>query len=140
MKALIGKVLATLRGNQAGFTLVEMLVVVAIIVALAAVIVPSVAGLLSRGEQGARDAEAETFQTAIDIMMTDKVLLQVTPNETTSTRDFSSAGPNDFDPDAFNAVYLEIYLRETSTAYCYTWGSDGLITQDPNKGPEDPCP
>ena len=120
-----------------GFTLVEMLVVVAIIVALAAVIVPTVTIFLSRGEEAARQAEAESVQTAIDAMMADKGLLALTPNETTPTRDFSEAGGNDFDDP--NLVFLEVYLREASTAYCYTWDNFGIATQDETAGPEDPC-
>ena len=134
MKAFIGRLLGKFTGNRSGFTLVEMLVVVAIIVALAAVIVPTVTVLLGRGESAARDAEVVAVQTAIDTMMTDKLWTEVKPLAV-PTHDFSIAGGNDFSIDA-SEVYLETYLREVSTTYCYTWDADGLATQDPQPSPE----
>ena len=134
MKAFIGRLLGKLPGNRSGFTLVEMLVVVAIIVALAAVIVPTVTVLLGRGESAAREAETVAVQTAIDTMMTDKLWTEVKPSAG-PTRDFSATGGNDFSIDA-SGVYLETYIREPLTAFCYMWDADGLAAQDPQPSPE----
>ena len=56
--------------NQAGFTLVELLVTVGIVVALAAVIIPLVIQFANKGDEGSHAAEANTVQTAINTMMT----------------------------------------------------------------------
>ena len=54
-----------LPGSEAGFTLVELLVVVGVIVALAAVIVPSVVKFSGKGETGAKAAEGENVQAPL---------------------------------------------------------------------------
>ena len=70
MRSLTRRLAVNLRKRQAGFTLVELLVVVGIIVALGAVIVPNVLRFADSGDKGANTAEAASVQTAIDTMMT----------------------------------------------------------------------
>jgi prepilin-type N-terminal cleavage/methylation domain-containing protein len=60
MKKLIRKQATRFIKLQDGFTLVELLVVVSIIVALTAVMVPQVAKFAERGSNGAAAAELET--------------------------------------------------------------------------------
>ena len=64
--------------QQAGFTLVELLVTVGIIVALAAVIVPSVVIFSGKGDTGAKAAETDNVQVAMDTMMADTGIFSVT--------------------------------------------------------------
>ena len=71
MKAFFKKWLRRLPKAESGFTLVELLAVVAIIIALAAVIIPSVASFASKGDEGAKAAEMENVQTAMDTFMAD---------------------------------------------------------------------
>ncbi|MFB3091564.1 MAG: prepilin-type N-terminal cleavage/methylation domain-containing protein, partial [Dehalococcoidia bacterium] len=71
MKAFFNKWLRRLPKAESGFTLVELLVVVAIIIALAAVIIPSVASFADKGDEGAKAAEMENIQTAMDTYMAD---------------------------------------------------------------------
>ena len=59
------------RRKEEGFTRVELLVVVAIVVALATVSVVSVTQFAGKGEEGAQAAELENIQTAMDTMMAD---------------------------------------------------------------------
>ncbi len=53
-------------GNQKGFTLIEILIVIAIIGILAAVIVPRMGGFFSQGEEAAFTGEKNTLQSAVD--------------------------------------------------------------------------
>jgi len=107
---------------DSGFTLVELLVVVAIIIALAAVIIPSVAGFADKGDEGGIAAERSNVQTGLDLYMADNGLSTVTANilaTDNSTNDFSTAT---------GAVDLTPYLRMDSTIYFYCWDALGLIT------------
>ena len=63
--------------NQRGFTLVEMLVVIGIIVALAAVIVPLVIQFAGNGAEVADNAEWDAVQMSLDTMTADKELTAV---------------------------------------------------------------
>ena len=117
-KTMVGKV----GRNEKGFTLIEMLVVVGIIVALAAVIVPTVIKFSGSGEQGAKDAEYDNVQSAMDLMITDNNLTTVTANATaakiTSTTDFGGG------------QLIATYCRDPATTYCYTWSTSGeILTQ-----------
>ena len=69
MKRLVGGVARSLRASESGFTLIEMLIVVGIIVALAAAIVPQVVQFGGKGEEGTKATELQTVQTAIDNAM-----------------------------------------------------------------------
>ncbi len=123
MKAFFNKWLRRLPKAESGFTLVELLVVVAIIIALAAVIIPSVASFASKGDEGAKAAERDNVQTAIDTFMADTGASTVAPrdlNTLSSTDDFSTAGTNSLD--------LSTYLRGASTEYAYCWSDTGLVT------------
>jgi len=116
MKAFFNKWLRRSPKAESGFTLVELLVVVAIIIALAAVIIPSVASFASKGDEGAKAAEMENVQTAMDTYMADIGSATVTDNATTATNDMS--GPPD----------LTTYLRNATTTYFYCWDTAGLVT------------
>ena len=63
-----------IKSEQKGFTLVELLVVVAIIVALAAIVVPMTVRFASKGQEGASAGELDTVQTAMDAAMADELV------------------------------------------------------------------
>ena len=122
MRNILKKPLGRASEDQKGFTLIELLVVVGIIVALAAVIVPLVVQFADKGTEGAKAAELNTIQAAVDSMMADKELTTLTANSTsgkiTTSSTFTSGGQT-----------LSAYLRDASTVYCYTWVGSGKITQ-----------
>ncbi len=78
MRGFITKRLGSHVKDQQGFTLIEMLVVIGIIGALAAVIVPLVIQFSGDGAQASYDAEWDAVQTTIDIMMSDNEMLVTT--------------------------------------------------------------
>ena len=99
--------------REAGFTLVELLVVVGIIVALAAVIVPSVVLFSGKGSEGAKAAEVDSVQSAIDTMMADKAITGVTaltPADN-SVQLWTSL------PAGTGSAVLATYLRSDTTSF-----------------------
>ncbi len=127
MKAFFNKRISRLHKAESGFTLVELLVVVAIIIALAAVIIPSVAAFASKGDDGAKAAERDNVQTAMDTYMADIGSTTVAGNilsTQTSTNDFSSGG----------VVDLSTYLRKDTTEFFYCWDISGLVFEQNDTG------
>jgi prepilin-type N-terminal cleavage/methylation domain-containing protein len=56
----------SLRRDERGFTLVELLIVISILGVLVAIVVPNVGGLLGAGKEQSFNADRATIQTAVD--------------------------------------------------------------------------
>lgn len=126
MKSFLKGTIASLKTSKSGFTLVELLVVVGIIVALGAVIVPNVLKFANRGDEGAMSAESASVQAAMDAMMADHnplVVQVVTANDVGTTGD----GINDWTAVPAERSLAE-YLRKDTTEFFYCWDTTGLIT------------
>ena len=116
--------------SQTGFTLAELLVVVAIVVGLAAVILPNVGRFTGEGERGALATELASVQTALDAYAAD-------PNNSfNASSGWSSsllAGTG-----GANGVALAGYLRlpngATGTVDEYCWDADGTARQESTVG------
>jgi len=125
MPSSLKKLMARLRRAQEGFTLVELLVVVGIIVAVAAVTVPSVLQFTGKGDQGAKATEEETVQTAMDSMMADKSINAVTG--LTSAQNSNNVWTSL--PGGTGAAALTTYMRNNTTVYFYCYDATGKVTR-----------
>ena len=135
MRKWITKRLAEIQDSESGFTLVELLVVVAIVVALAAVSIVSVTQFAGKGEEGATAVESETVQAAIDTMMADQGISVVTANDLGTLGN----GLQDFAAQPVEGA-LVTYLRDNPTTYGYCWDSTGKVTQLTGASTTSPCP
>jgi type IV pilus assembly protein PilA len=109
------------QGGNRGFTLVELLIVVAILGVLAAVVLTNVTGLVGSGQTEAAKAELNQVQTAMDIMM-------VKNNKTSVTAVTQATNNMGAFPGAAPFLYPD-YLRTQYTKGTYTCSTTGLVTQ-----------
>jgi type IV pilus assembly protein PilA len=105
--------------NKLGFTLVELLIVVAILGILAAVVLPNLTGIASEGQTEAAKTELITIQTAVDTMMARLRLASVAATSVTANM---SSFPSD------HPLYPD-YLRTATTKGTYSCSTSGLVTQ-----------
>jgi len=106
--------------SEAGFTLTELLVVVAILGILVAVVLPNFTGLLGGAKASSGAAELNIVQTAVDAKLA-ATNASTTTAITTATSDMTSAaGGFDLNPS---------YMRSTSTHGTYTVDTTGKVSQ-----------
>jgi type IV pilus assembly protein PilA len=108
------------RRGEGGFTLVELLVVLAILGILAAIVMANFTGLLGSSQTTAASAEETIVQTAVDAKMADNSWATTTAI-TTGTKDMTTtSGGFSLHPT---------YMRSTETNGKYTVDTTGKVTQ-----------
>ena len=124
MKRIVKR--AFVRRNESGFTLIEMLIVVGIIVALAAAVVPTVVRQASKGSEGSKASEHANVQAAFDTLMAEKGLTLIDAQATSSAIRAWTAQPTvstvaePLSPD---------FLRDVATKWGYCWSANGKVSQ-----------
>ena len=112
-------------GNQKGFTLIEMLVVISILGILAAVVTIGTVGAIGAAQARADDAEKGVVQVALDTMSSELELQpsQVCPDTSTPTNNMAA-----FPVGGQRALYPR-YLRSPQfTHRAYRCDSSGTVT------------
>jgi prepilin-type N-terminal cleavage/methylation domain-containing protein len=110
--------------EEGGFTLVELLVTIAILAVLFGVVTLSLSGIGSDAEETVNDAELGVVQSAIDIAIADNNIDGT--SVTTHSCDFVTGTET-----LSGSVTIGEYLRLTgSQSKCkYDWGTEGEVTQ-----------
>jgi prepilin-type N-terminal cleavage/methylation domain-containing protein len=116
------------RGEE-GFTLVELLVVVAILAILIAVVAANFSGLLSGAQTTAGDTEKDIVQTAVDVKMAAESLTTVGAVGTATTCMMADCSGGDCDSAATGFDLYPNYMRDKCTNGTYTMVADGTVTQ-----------
>ncbi len=113
------------RQGERGFTLIEILVVVAILGILAAIVIPSIMHLRSEGRVEAANTESHNVQLAVLVAMVDQEVSALTPGTVgPDNADVSMATGNSDDIDE---IEVTDYLHGVLQAY-YDIDKDGHIT------------
>ena len=125
MRKVFGKFLS----SERGFTLVEILIAMAILGIVAAIAIPTVANIKSRSETKANAGELSNIQVALDAMMSDQEIESVTAiaqaNATNSMAIFPAAA------NRLNGGANGDYIRQTTTKCNYYVSATGIVSQDP---------
>ncbi|MCH8062074.1 MAG: type II secretion system protein [Chloroflexi bacterium] len=114
--------------RKRGFTLVEILIAVAILGIVAAVAVPTVATIKSRSEAKANAGELMNVASALHTMMSDQELDSVTAIPQASATNAMSAFPDGTYPLYSGAT--GDYLRQATTKCTYYVTAAGRVSQD----------
>ena len=104
--------------SEQGFTLTELLIVVAILGILVAVVLPNFVGLLGGAKTNAGVAELNIVQTAVDAKLAN-TSSATTAAITTATSDMTGTG----------FILSPTYMRSTATHGTYTVDTAGKVTQ-----------
>jgi prepilin-type N-terminal cleavage/methylation domain-containing protein len=136
MRHQIGKSAQRIGRAEAGFTLMELLIVIGIITALAAASIPLVTRFVGSGESGSQTLEMENIQAAVDAMMAEAGVALLDPNTAATSaavQTWTALPMSGGQPILVAGVAVDLtdYMRLTGdqTAYHYCWDSTGLVDE-----------
>jgi prepilin-type N-terminal cleavage/methylation domain-containing protein len=102
-----------LSNRQKGYTLIEFMIVIALLAILAAIIIPNIVTFVMSGDVGAGRSERAVLQTGVDGMMADAAVTRLTAQVTGwdgNTAGVVTVTSNGYTYDAVN------YIRRSASA------------------------
>ncbi len=105
---------------EEGFTLVELLVTIAILAVLFGIVTLTLSGVGSDAEDAVMVAECAVVQSAADIYLA---------ADTSNTITARLVGASDV-IDTGDADFADAYIRDMPTSYDYYWDANGDVTCD----------
>ena len=124
---MLKNIVRKLSSSERGFTLVEILIAMAILGIVAAVAIPTVANIKSRSETKANAGELSNIQAALDAMMSDQEQESVTAIVLAAATNSMAIFP-----DAtyrLNGGANGDYMRQATTKCSYYVSATGLVSQ-----------
>jgi MSHA pilin protein MshA len=103
-----------------GFTLVELLVTIAILAVLFGIVTLTLSGVGSDAEDAVMAAECAVVQSAADIWLASDTAHTITARASTAS-DVIDTG---------DASFADAYIRDLPTSYDYYWDAAGEVTCD----------
>jgi len=110
--------LKKLFSSESGFTLVELLVIIAIMAVLFGIVTLSLSGLNETAVTGAKVAECQVVKSAMNIWMA------VDPSHTIK----KDRKKGIIKPNKKDAPFADAYIRDLPTSYEYSWNTAGEVT------------
>lgn len=104
--------------GEKGFTLVELLIVFALLAVLAAIMIPNVAGFVAYGHTQSASTEKSVIQTAMDAMMAEESITTVT----------ADGGVSDWSTHPTEHSLYPDYLRFQSSKGTFDFNATGLVS------------
>ena len=109
--------------RESGYTLGELLVVLAIMTILVSIAVGSFTGLIGSGEDVTKTYEYEAVQVAVEAYMDSTASPTITARNGTAVITASDS----------DAPFTQ-FIRRLPTKYTYSWTDDGVVTQSASAG------